>query len=96
MFGADGFGLHGTSLFPQYHRVQDVVVSAKAKALLIMEESYDPRITGHAATDQNLTFSINQLLGNEFIPADCWTYADVAEQGNGYIMLDLDVTKMVL
>lgn len=101
-FGADGNGLYGTHHFAKHFDIanvraqvhQDSDENLTGVAMIILD-GYDSQVDGHVATDVNLKISVNKLLAAEYIDTSCWSWADIAEQGDQFFTINFNVNKLL-
>jgi len=104
-FGEDGAGKHGTSIYPVTGHVYLVDVELDCDdednpsdiygVVRIAMVGYDSAVTGHAITDQNLRIALNMCMKAEHVDPTALDWADISLQGQDYIVLDLDVSKLI-
>lgn len=102
-FGIDGFGQHGQSDQAKRYKVsfllvdlvddqdQDVPIGFAS----IFLEGYKSTTFGHISTDQNFKLSLNELLKQHEIRADCWSWAPVSLQGDDAVVLKIHADKLL-
>lgn len=105
MFGEDGNGQHGRSSYATYAYVNRVTVFLEADdhehpgdihgIVEIDLSGYDSHVHGHAVTDQNLRFSLNDMLKKARIDPTCLDWGVLAMQGRRHITLSVDVVKLM-
>lgn len=103
MFGVDGNGEHGSDYMGHTHNVLDIKVIIDDDSdinmpegwAIVSLEGYDASVYGHAMTDKNIEISLNANLALEEIDAECWSWANLEEQGQTYVCLRLDVNKLL-
>lgn len=102
-FGIDGFGQFGQSDQAKRYKVGFVLVELnddsdddipKGFASLYLD-GYTSAEFGHIVTDNNFKLSLNQLLRDHSIQADCWEYGPAFMQGADFVVLKIHVEKLL-
>lgn len=102
-FGVDGYGKHGKSNTAFRFTISRVIVSLDADndddlppaQLTIALDNYSSLTCGDICTDKNFEYALNNLLSSAKIKTDCWSWMPVNQQGGNYVLLSLDVRKLM-
>lgn len=102
-FGIDGFGKYGQSDQAKSYVVASVDVELQDDGdrdipqgnVLITLQGYDATQFGHVCTDQNFKLSMNALLKEQEIRADCWDWETVSKQEQDTVNLVIHVEKLL-
>lgn len=105
MFGEDGNGQYGKRDFALFCDVICISVSATAEEddhpsdvqgiVKIYLANYDASVHGHAITDQNLRFSLNELLSAQDIDPEALEWGDISIQENDGVTLSINVSLLM-
>ena len=101
-FGVDGLGQHGTSDVAQTYAISrfdvdlfDIDAGFPGGLRTIYLDGYSASQFGHRSTDQNFKISLNKLLLDQHIDPECWDWAELVEQQEHAIVLELDFDKLI-
>lgn len=103
-FGVDGMGQYGQSNIPENYIITDIELTIDrqhgsfndiyGRASLVLD-GYSSDTHGHAATDTNLTITLNALFQQATIDKGCWWWSEEKFQGPSGISIELDICKLL-
>lgn len=101
-FGEDGLGKHGTCdramFFAVDHLAAEIEIDMDDKVtglVFISLDGYDSKTNGYICSDQNFLISLRKHLADHDIDPSCLEYADIDVQGNDYVVLEIDVIRLL-